>query len=218
MADSQVQIKDASDVTVDVDAQVTAGGDERQVVVIGDPDTDAAVAEVVNGQPGSSDYGLVVRQPGFGEVQASPTSNTLLARLKDLLTGIVLAAGANLIGDVGLQPRASGGLTIYRLLSAASTNGNNVKASAGQLYGWYVWNNNNSVRYLKLYNKASAPTVGTDTPVMTIPLPSRGGTNVWYGHGIAFGTGIGIGLTTAVADASTAAVAADDIIVNLLYA
>ena len=33
-----------------------------------------------------------------GEVQASPTSNTVLDRLKALLTGIVLAAGTNSIG------------------------------------------------------------------------------------------------------------------------
>lgn len=32
-------------------------------------------------------------------------------------------------------------------------------------------NINAAARYLKLYNKASAPTVGTDTPVLTIPLP-----------------------------------------------
>lgn len=36
----------------------------------------------------------------LGEVQASPTANTLLARLKDLLTGIVLAAGSNAIGKL----------------------------------------------------------------------------------------------------------------------
>jgi len=35
-----------------------------------------------------------------GEVQASPTSNTILGRLKDLLTGIVLAAGTAVIGAV----------------------------------------------------------------------------------------------------------------------
>ncbi len=35
-----------------------------------------------------------------GEVQATPTEYTLLRRLKDLLTGIVLAAGTNLIGKV----------------------------------------------------------------------------------------------------------------------
>lgn len=36
----------------------------------------------------------------IGEVDESPSSNTLLARLKDLLTGIVLAPGANAIGAV----------------------------------------------------------------------------------------------------------------------
>ncbi|KKN35085.1 hypothetical protein LCGC14_0787100 [marine sediment metagenome] len=36
----------------------------------------------------------------LGEVQASPTENTVLDRLKDLLTGIILAAGSNLIGIV----------------------------------------------------------------------------------------------------------------------
>lgn len=35
-----------------------------------------------------------------GEVQGSPTANTLLARLKDLLTGISLAAGSAVIGAV----------------------------------------------------------------------------------------------------------------------
>lgn len=36
----------------------------------------------------------------IGEVQASPTANTVLARLKDLLTGIVLSAGSNIIGAI----------------------------------------------------------------------------------------------------------------------
>ncbi len=37
----------------------------------------------------------------IGEVQASPTSYTVLARLKDLLTDIVLAAGTAVLGKVG---------------------------------------------------------------------------------------------------------------------
>jgi len=36
----------------------------------------------------------------IGEVQANPTENTVLDRLKDLLTGIVLATGANVIGKL----------------------------------------------------------------------------------------------------------------------
>lgn len=47
----------------------------------------------------ASDDPIVTR---IGEVQASPTSNTVLDRLKALLTGIVLAAGTNVIGFVNL--------------------------------------------------------------------------------------------------------------------
>lgn len=39
--------------------------------------------------------------PILGEVQATPTANTVLARLKDLLTGVVLSVGENHIGEVG---------------------------------------------------------------------------------------------------------------------
>lgn len=45
----------------------------------------------------ASDEDLLGR---IGEVQASPTSNTVLDRLKSLLTGIVLAAGSAVIGKV----------------------------------------------------------------------------------------------------------------------
>lgn len=38
----------------------------------------------------------------LGEVQASPSTNTVLARLKNLLTGIILAAGDNNIGNVDI--------------------------------------------------------------------------------------------------------------------
>lgn len=41
-----------------------------------------------------------VLKDAIGEVQASPTSNTLLDRLKALLTGIVLAAGTAAIGKL----------------------------------------------------------------------------------------------------------------------
>jgi hypothetical protein len=37
----------------------------------------------------------------IGEVQATPTAYTLLRRLKDLLTGTILAAGSAIIGRVG---------------------------------------------------------------------------------------------------------------------
>lgn len=118
-------------------------------------------------------------------------------------------------------PSPNGGLTISRVLSAASTNATSVKASAGQVYTIIATNTNAAVRYLKLYNKASAPTVGTDTPVMTLAIPGNtAGAGLVLdtgGMGIAFATGIALALTTGIADADTGAVAANEVVVNLLY-
>jgi hypothetical protein len=93
-----------------------------------------------------------------------------------------------------------------------------VKASAGQVYGWAISNTNAAVRFVKLYNKASAPTVGTDVPVMTLAIPPSGQPYMAsFDKGIAFGTGIALATTTGVADTDTAAVAANEIVVNLLF-
>jgi hypothetical protein len=151
-----------------------------------------------------------------GEVQATPTSNTLLARLKDLLTGIVLAAGSNLIGKVALSPQTSGGLTPYRNIDLDET-GVNVHGTACQLYGYYIANRSESERFVKLYDKATPPTVGSDTPALTIPLPATAAENVEFAHGIPFALGLGAGATTGIADADTGAPSANDVVVNLLY-
>lgn len=117
-----------------------------------------------------------------------------------------------------IRAATAGGATPSRLISAASTNATSVKGSAGQLYMVSAINLNAAVRYLKFYNKASAPTVGTDTPVLTFPIPGNtagAGFNISIPQGIEFTLGIALALTTSAADADTSAVAAGDIIINL---
>lgn len=120
-----------------------------------------------------------------------------------------------------LVAAATGGATPYKLVSAATTNATSVKASAGTVYLITASNVNAAARYLKLYNKASAPTVGTDTPVFTFIIPGNtagAGTNIPLpAMGVNFSTGIAFALTTGIADADTGAVAASDIAVNLAY-
>lgn len=118
-----------------------------------------------------------------------------------------------------LRAGTTGGLTPYKLLSAASTNATSLKASAGQLNYLHVTNRHASaIAYLKFYNKASAPTVGTDTPVQVYPIPpSYGGFNIALAPGLDFSTGIAFAITLGVADSDTAAVAANDVVVNLGY-
>lgn len=124
-------------------------------------------------------------------------------------------------GSVSQTPTTSGGLSISRVLSAATTNATSAKGSAGQVYGWVITNTNAAVCYVKLYNKATAPTVGTDTPVMTLAVPGNaagaGMIAAEFTSGIAFGTGIGFAITTGAADSDTGAVAANEVLVNLLY-
>ena len=113
-------------------------------------------------------------------------------------------------------PASGGGLSVYRNINL-STTGVTIKSSAGQIYGWFLFNRSSAVRYVKLYNKASSPIVGSDTPFMTIPLPAGGGANVNFTSGITFSKGIGVGATTGVSDGNTGAPAANEVIVNIVY-
>ena len=115
-------------------------------------------------------------------------------------------------------PTTNGGLSMARVLSAATTNATLVKSTAGNLYGIWVSNSSTSKRWLKLYNMTTAPTVGTSVPVMTIAIPPGfcGDLNVGT-HGISFTTGISLAITGAYTDADTTAVAAGDICLNILY-
>ena len=102
--------------------------------------------------------------------------------------------------------------------AAASTNATSAKASAGDLHRVMGYNAALTVRYLKFYNKASAPTVGTDVPVLTIALaPSSAferSLDSFY-----FSTGIAYAMTTGSADADTGALTAGDVLgLNVVYA
>jgi hypothetical protein len=119
-------------------------------------------------------------------------------------------------GGISLQPATSGGSLIYRNIDLDET-GILVVAGAHQVYGYYLFNAAASVRYIKFYNKATAPTVGSDTPVMTYPLPAGAAANVAFPNGVAFSLGIGVGATTGLADNSTGAPATSDVVVNVNY-
>ena len=156
-----------------------------------------------------------------GLARPSGDASTALPVVLNGGQSFTLNSGTNLAGDIALQLRSTGGqLLIARLLSAAAnTNSTLVKSSAGKLFSITGYNAATSVRYLKLYNKASAPTVGTDTPVATIALAPSAAFHInWADIGLTFATGIGFGLTTGSADADTGAPTAGDIVgLNAYY-
>jgi len=132
---------------------------------------------------------------------------------------VLLLANANHIFNGTTWDRTKKPTTVARLVSAAATvNSTLVKASAGDVFAINGYNAAATVRYLKIYNKATAPTVGTDTPVLTIALKPLDSFNVMFANGLAFSTGIGYGLTTGSADADTAALTLADVVgLNFVY-
>lgn len=87
-----------------------------------------------------------------------------------------------------------------------------------QLFGMIITSIASGARYLKIYDKATAPTVGTDTPKMTIPLPATSQPlAIEFVGGIDFTLGIGVGATTGVADADTGAPGANEVVGQVLY-
>lgn len=95
--------------------------------------------------------------------------------------------------------------------AAASVNATSAKASAGDLHIISGHNAKASVVYLKFYNKATAPTVGTDTPVLVLACPSSQ-PFLFDLKGHYFSTGIAYGMTTDAADSGTTALLAGDVL------
>lgn len=115
----------------------------------------------------------------------------------------------------GTQP-VSGSVTAnppsgssYSLVTAASTNAAVVKSSAGSLFELSVSNPTATPAFVKLYNKTSAPTVGTDVPVVTIPVEASSNKTTIFGTiGKRFTTGISIAVTAGMVATDTAATVA----------
>jgi hypothetical protein len=111
--------------------------------------------------------------------------------------------------------------TPYILNSLATTNGALILTGSSGLQAFYATNIGATVAFVKLYNKATAPTVGTDVPVMIIPVPAAvagvpGSVQITPGfNGYRFALGLGIAITGAAADADTTAVAAGQVKVIL---
>ena len=134
-----------------------------------------------------------------------------VAMMQDIAPAVV---GGSLSVTAQISGGSGGLVSVNRLASAAaSVNATVAKASAGRVYKIHGYNAATSVRFLKLYNKASAPTVGTDVPVVAIPLAPSKEFDVDLGLiGQYFSTGIAYALTTGAADADTGALTAADVV------
>lgn len=113
---------------------------------------------------------------------------------------------AGLFGLLALVSTAQAQSAPRHYLSAATTNSTLMHAGRGLVKVMLPINTTAVLYYLKLYDKATAPTCGTDTPVLTIPVPSTGtagqggGVALPSADGLQFFLGIGFCLTGGIAD------------------
>ena len=155
----------------------------------------------------------------LGMVSVAPL-NALDVAIQDvrpmsLSTGMPVEVIRTVSTTVTASTPATG--TMYSIVTAASTNAAFIKASAGTLFEISISNPTASTVYVKIYNKTTAPTVGTDVPILSIPIAAGAYQTVEYGAvGKRFTTGIAIAVTGAMVatDTTVAAVGAQ---VSLTY-
>lgn len=148
------------------------------------------------------------------------TANSLGSEgIANTTVALVVRAYASLFNGTTWDRESKATATARIVSSAASTNATSAKAASGTMYSVDALNTSASVKYLKLYNKATAPTVGTDTPVLTLALPPNNVAKALTFHlGMYFSAGIACALTGAAADADATALAAGDVVgVNITY-
>lgn len=168
------------------------------------------------------------------DLQATARGILLTTLSNDGVTNVAIAAGAlsdGLAGGNGLyvmsQARKFNGTTWDRdrkpnatsLIpsSAATLNATVAKASAGDVHCVSGVNASAGVIYLKLYAKATAPVVASDTPAVVLALPTGAFNLNLNGHYLS--SGISYVLTTGAAHTDATGIAAADILgLTITYA
>jgi len=116
--------------------------------------------------------------------------------------------------------------SVFRLVTGATTNLNKVRQESPKVKGIIAVNTAAYEIFVKLYwfrpsNGASAPTVGTTAPQVTIAIPAlgttTGGVMQAFTEGFSGGDGdLWIAVTKLAADTDTTVVAAGDGLISLL--
>lgn len=106
--------------------------------------------------------------------------------------------------------------------STNSTNATSVKGSSGAVFNMIIHNTHggggsgSSITF-RLYNKATAPVVGTDVPMIIIHVPSSGSKEINFTSGITFTDGIAYSITAGDTLLDTTIVDADGVQVYIGY-
>jgi len=140
-------------------------------------------------------YQPVVANPNDGE-------NITLCKILDALAAI--------------SPSVQNSDLPYTKVSTASTNATLIKASAGRMYNFIATNTVNPIRYVKFYDKATAPDPTNDTPDYIIPLNKDQSTSLALGVA-PFYFHYGIGFAIVSSATGDGAVGAGDVVLSFTW-
>ena len=106
--------------------------------------------------------------------------------------------------------------------SANSTNATSVKGSSGAVFNMIIHNTHSgggsgSAIAFRLYDKATAPVVGTDVPMIVIHVQSNDSKEINFTSGITFVNGIAYSITDGSSLLDATAVSADGVQVYIGY-
>jgi hypothetical protein len=139
-------------------------------------------------------------QPVSGTVTANAGTGTMN------VTVVSGATGGDSVSAVSSQA----------IVSANSTNPISIKASAGKVTGWYIYNSNANARKVAFHNTAGTPTAGSAV-YLSIVIPGLAAANVSFPDGIDFSTGIAITTVTGLPNSDASIVGLNDLIINIFY-
>ena len=149
---------------------------------------------------------------GRGTNAAGSAPSVLVAGGSVAVTGSVTTSGT--VTNTQTFP-ATGGPALFTNNTGAATV---VKATAGTIYTLNANNTTAAARYVRLFQKATAPTLGTDVPSVVVTVPAGSSKEISFAPGgLTFGSGIGVAVTTDAAQLGSTVATAGDVQLTISY-
>lgn len=111
----------------------------------------------------------------------------------------------------------SGTSSIFHRIATAGVNNVSIKGSPGLVTGYYICNIASTFRYVKLFDKASAPTMGVDVPEVVLGIPPLSAANIGFDSPLPFDLGIAMAATVEIDDLDATGVGFRDLAINFYY-